>query len=1326
MTKRKDPTKPRRSRAVTRLAKADQQANTVYDDQATTFSSTVTVSGLTAGRLVYTGTAGLLSASAALLWDQTNGIFQTSRINIQSGTLASTGLYALNIAATLPNTSSSETAITESITLNGTGSGVSKRGRRVVLNAGTYTDASTTIAQDVNNLSVGTGTTLALGTAAVVGTGNTALHAYSNGSTIGTNVGSYGQALNGAINVGAIGKAVSAGNSVGVLGAASGGTNNVAGWFTLDTTSTPSFNVSAGIVVSNGGVAASIAVFRDGTTAKFTIEDEGRITHAVGTLGTTGQFASDLTVTLQASANAETAIRERVTSGGSGTVLKRGRWGELGLGYTDAGTTIMSEFSNESAGTGVSLNMQVAGEGGFPYANLGTSNRASGQGTGINIGLFAEARRSSTSNIAALVKAISTENSPTQNVGLQIGISGATRNVGILIVPGTSTNTPAASESACIFIDNPVAGMKSVLVRQSATDRWILHDDGRVVATPATLDTLENALSITATLPNPGGASIETGANFTFAPGGTTNTSFMRGFTVNLTQGSYTGTRETHAIVASNVAVGTAAVNLGINAVGNTGLESSSRGTTTGTNYGVIAHARGGNLSVGLHGYACTLKNSATNVGVSGFALNTGTSPVHIGGLFVLSDSNAITLASAALLADNAATTNPIALFRDNGTPRFTIENGGRVTHDVSAIGTTENIYRVLGTLANPGSTTEIGLNYDITSGGTTNTSEMRGLSMTLGAGTNTSAASSRAMLATNNCVNTSSSFLSSTAAAGNMGFFARALGTTVGANYGAMAQAANGDKCVGLYGFAVTSKSAGINVGVAGSGLNAGGGGAIQIGGYFTLSSGAPTLTGLSAALVCDNGTTTDPIFIAVDGTTPSTVFRILDGGNTDFHTNQATRFVIEKGTTDPVTDFVDGRLFFNTTSNTLKVYYTAQWNAVGGGGGGITGTLTSGEVVYATGTGTVDSDAQFKWDTSTKKLTLGDFGITKTLFDFNSATITASDTQAFKIASTFSTGQSSEQLGTLTAITTAGSGSGNQVGSRITLTSGYSGSALTIGLDITNSAVSTGTDVGSTGGNVGIRVNVDGNTAGQEVAVWGKASGSGTGSRIGVKGVSSGSDSGGVYPGVVGAGEATFGTRMGGLFYTGMSAPTPAASAGLVCDGVGSYASLLAQDSGTEKFSVQADGATRTTTNVGMELRNSSSVVGRFTFTLSNTYTNPSGAQEVQINGTTNTNFPDLANGDTFGYTVHLTARGTSGTNSGKSAYYVFSFLASRTGGTTSIISTVTKNAEIEETGVTAWDVGAVVGGAGASAYAAPTFTGDSGTTIKVRGWVEITKIS
>jgi len=68
-------------------------------------------------------------------------------------------------------------------------------------------------------------------------------------------------------------------------------------------------------------------------------------------------------------------------------------------------------------------------------------------------------------------------------------------------------------------------------------------------------------------------------------------------------------------------------------------------------------------------------------------------------------------------------------------------------------------------------------------------------------------------------------------------------------------------------------------NIGVASFALNTGGGTPIQIAGYFGLRNTTPTFA--SAALVADNGTTSSDIFVAIDGTTPTNVLTIKNGGN-------------------------------------------------------------------------------------------------------------------------------------------------------------------------------------------------------------------------------------------------------------------------------------------------------------------------------------------------------------------------------------------------------------------------------------------------------------
>lgn len=111
-----------------------------------------------------------------------------------------------------------------------------------------------------------------------------------------------------------------------------------------------------------------------------------------------------------------------------------------------------------------------------------------------------------------------------------------------------------------------------------------------------------------------------------------------------------------------------------------------------------------------------------------------------------------------------------------------------------------------------------------------------------------------------------------SNAQAANYGEY---IATTTGHIIGQAGYAAGGNRSYGGLFRAIVSKNSAANIGCAGYALNAGTS-PTQIGGYFALLNAAPTLT--SAALLCDNGTQTDPIFVAKDNGT--TVFRVLDGG--------------------------------------------------------------------------------------------------------------------------------------------------------------------------------------------------------------------------------------------------------------------------------------------------------------------------------------------------------------------------------------------------------------------------------------------------------------
>ena len=108
----------------------------------------------------------------------------------------------------------------------------------------------------------------------------------------------------------------------------------------------------------------------------------------------------------------------------------------------------------------------------------------------------------------------------------------------------------------------------------------------------------------------------------------------------------------------------------------NNGTFSSASGTTTGTNIGAYGSGSNGNINYGSVGRAIAAKNSATNIGVAGFGLNVGTSPVQVGGYFGLQNTSP-TFTSAALMCDNGSQANDIFVARDNGSPIFKVFDGG-------------------------------------------------------------------------------------------------------------------------------------------------------------------------------------------------------------------------------------------------------------------------------------------------------------------------------------------------------------------------------------------------------------------------------------------------------------------------------------------------------------------------------------------------------------------------------------------------------------------------------------------------------------------------
>jgi len=101
-------------------------------------------------------------------------------------------------------------------------------------------------------------------------------------------------------------------------------------------------------------------------------------------------------------------------------------------------------------------------------------------------------------------------------------------------------------------------------------------------------------------------------------------------------------------------------------------------------------------------------------------------------------------------------------------------------------------------------------------------------------------------------------------------------IATTAGTIIGQAGYAAGGNRSYGGLFRAIVNKNSATNIGVAGYAIN-GGTSPVQIGGIFALRNALPTMQ--SAALIADNGTQTDPIFLARDNNT--VVMGIYDGGN-------------------------------------------------------------------------------------------------------------------------------------------------------------------------------------------------------------------------------------------------------------------------------------------------------------------------------------------------------------------------------------------------------------------------------------------------------------
>jgi hypothetical protein len=189
--------------------------------------------------------------------------------------------------------------------------------------------------------------------------------------------------------------------------------------------------------------------------------------------------------------------------------------------------------------------------------------------------------------------------------------------------------------------------------------------------------TTSNFLNVTGTL-NATNTAISNGVYFIITSAGS-SPSTQRGVNIDFNAG-HTGVGATVGLGVNNSAAGTSTNGFQAGGLANIGSSFTSSASTTGNNVASGSAASGSSsLNLGSRSNAISATNSPVlNVGVAGTALN---ATKNVGGFFGLMNTTTQTFGtSSALVADNGAVAADIFEARDNGTPVFSITDGGNVS----------------------------------------------------------------------------------------------------------------------------------------------------------------------------------------------------------------------------------------------------------------------------------------------------------------------------------------------------------------------------------------------------------------------------------------------------------------------------------------------------------------------------------------------------------------------------------------------------------------------------------------------------------------------
>jgi hypothetical protein len=336
-----------------------------------------------------------------------------------------------------------------------------------------------------------------------------------------------------------------------------------------------------------------------------------------------------------------------------GTVTQITRDGSVVVGTVDTGLNFLANATMQLVGSSSSA---------FTIQNAADT-------TGISI----QPRITTTTAVPAL----NFLNNPS---GSSFSASSGTQTFASFSTAVNQTSTAAYSLIKGVATETALGSGTSYLLQLLAgaagsTEKFSIANTGKLASTNTAIVDSSNAWAFTGTLPASTSGRTDAFRVSVTSAGSSANVQSGAYFTLG---GGYTGASYAIAMQADNTAAGTGTSYL--TGAANIGGLFNSSATTTGSNVGFRGNASGGNFNAAIAGAATTLKNSATNIGAIAIALNTGTSPVQVGGFFGLMNAAPTLASSAGLIADNGSTTSDIFVARDNGTAIFTIADGGSVT----------------------------------------------------------------------------------------------------------------------------------------------------------------------------------------------------------------------------------------------------------------------------------------------------------------------------------------------------------------------------------------------------------------------------------------------------------------------------------------------------------------------------------------------------------------------------------------------------------------------------------------------------------------------